>query len=220
MTDAEEKEQTRVILFEGKENGLYPFSFVKALRKAKPSLSILVIDNSRLQDLYYAVPKQENIGNIYDAPVLAKRQYTKDVFSKFDYVVVYLGENVDEEYESFANMIFVISDYGLASKRFLSEFACASKASVQFIFTDKVSNKVTEQMMLKDMAHYDRHTIADFAVVDMAEEDQAAYINWLRDGDNNAAKMSKDYQDTIAILVKYATGSAAVIADDAEEEQE
>lgn len=209
--EATAKEDTKLILFEGTEKGIYVYHFVMQLALNRPEADILVIDNSYSQDLFEAIPRDGKIGNIYGTSVLSQRRMTPDAFKKFDYVVVYLGECIDQEYILAANYTFVLSDYSIKSKKYLNAFTAPDTTDVQFIFINKVAPKVTEKLMLQDMTNYNVKPETELIVIELAEEDLVGYISWLYEGDRKFTSMSKEYTNAIsAIATAIASGKKSI----------
>ena len=206
------KPQSKLIVFAGTENCLPAyFTAVKLHEQA----DVLLIDNSQTHDLIEAVPKSGEFGNANEISVAANKMITPEVFEKFDYVVAYLGYNYDEEYCQAADLIVLVSDYTLVSKKFMSDFD-PKDTPVRMLFINRITNRVSEKLLLDSMKHYQVSDGDSVLSCEFTEEDAAAYISFLYEGYRNFSSMSREYQKSISVIVKDAVNGYQIAAQEEE----
>ncbi|ADL36217.1 hypothetical protein bpr_II280 (plasmid) [Butyrivibrio proteoclasticus B316] len=199
IQEAQDKSEPKLVVIVGSENSLFPLFIAQTI--TDEDSGVLLIDNSRTQDLYEPVPKDNKIGNADEVCVVSNRIYSPDVFKKFDYTIAYLGYNVQDDYIENADFIIVLSDYTLVSRDFLAQLELKNKPA-RIVFYNKVSTRVTEKMLLDVMQ---KNTALDTDVIvslEFTEDDANAYINFLYEGTRSISTASKDMRNAIALLNK------------------
>lgn len=206
VKEAENKQDTKIILVVGAEHSIFPFHLAHSLKNRGGD--VLLIDNSISQDLFSAVPKDGEIGNAYEISVVSKRAVTMPTFKKFDFVIVYLGYTPDESYYDVADGIILLSDYTLVSRDYMAEFD-AHNIPFQVVFFNKVTGRVSEKMLLDVMTKSPVKAGSEIHSLEFTEEDASGYIHLLYDGFYAISKMSKDYQSTLSALTNFVIAPVA-----------
>lgn len=199
VEDAPVKEKTRILVFYGLEQGLLPYHVALLLKSAEKGADILLIDNSRTQTLFESVPGQDGIGTVRDMYVLSNRAYTEEKVHCYNYVIVFMGENEDETYFSKATDLFVCSDYQpFLIKKMMSApiiHGGEENSRLTSIFLDKVSNKIQEKDILKQLPYINKGDLC--LTADISPEDHAAYLAFLYNGVQKLSVMSSDWKSII-----------------------
>ena len=197
VQEASVKQQTRLIVFAGSENGLFPF--LTAVKLKNNENDVLLVDNSQTHDIFSAVPKQGEIGNANEVSVVADRMITPEVFEKFDYVIAYLGYNYEESYYQQADLFVLLCDYTLVARQFMHDFD-PQGTPVRLVFFNRISNRVSEKSLVDVMQHCTMASLGEFISLEFTEVDGAAYIGFLYEGYRSLSSMSREYQKAISII--------------------
>lgn len=214
LQQAAAKQQTKLIVFAGSENGLFPFLTAVSLKNNDND--VLLIDNSQTHDIFMAVPKLGDIGNANEVSVVADRMITPDVFEKFDYVIAYLGYNYEQEYYEQANQFVLLCDYTLVAREFMRNFDPLKKP-MRVVFFNRISNRVSEKSLIDVMKHCDIVTLGEYLSLEFTEIDGNAYISFLYEGYRSLSSMTKEYQKAIQTLVKDAINGVVMETPETEE---
>lgn len=191
------RQEPKIILIAGSERSIYPFFLALSLQAR--GRSVLVIDNSVSQDLFSALPKLGETATINDIPVLRMRKYTPEAMAQFEYTIVYLGYmGLEKEYAAMADTAFIISDYTLISQKCVEEMIVPEQLSVRFIFDSKPSGRLSEDLIISKMKHYNAPADMEHYVLFVDERDMAGYLELLNSGYTMMKSMSKPFQKIIS----------------------
>lgn len=199
---AEKKAETKIIVFTGSEKGIFAYHTALAVQTCNMARNVLVIDNSLKQDLFNACPHVGRIGSIGRATILSARQYTKEALQYFDLVIVYLGYNLDKEYIDAASKVYVMSDYSMTAKNFLSNIPLPKDGKCQMLFFDKATPKIKEKTFTFELENgvINEETDPDL-VCESDPADLEGYAVWQFDGYRSLSSMSADYKEAICNIV-------------------
>ena len=215
-----EKQEPRLILIGGSEKGIYTFFLALSLYRNYGKKSVLVIDNSYSQDLFHSVPEEGGIGTIDDIPVLSSRRYTPAIMSQFDYTIVYSGySEMDPEYAKACDIIFLLSDYSIASQDYLENVKIPKGKPVRFMFDPKPNNKLKEDTILSQMKHYNVPAGSEYYILFVDERDIGGYQELQNSGYVMLKSMSKAFQKIIGGMSNDVQNSSGGALPEYEEEE-
>ncbi|MCD8082194.1 MAG: hypothetical protein LUE86_01380 [Clostridiales bacterium] len=199
IEEAPVKEKTKLLVFFGTERGIIPVHTAQLLKTAEKQADILLIDNSESQDLYSSVPHTDGIGSVDDMYVLSRRKYTEEAFSRFDYVIAYIGRSINFTYADHADFLFPVNDYTPDSVELLKRTAVMFPRHGQtttMLFLNRATSKIREKNILAQIPYMGKGDLS--LITEVAPEDRAGYINFLYNGKQKLSSMSGDYRNMIA----------------------
>lgn len=210
IEEAPDHPDSKVLVFAGLEEPLFPFHVSKLLKAADAGLDILLIDNSRQQGIFSSVPNDGEIGNTSDGIyVLANREITEDAFAKFDYVIVYLGTRMDSGYLGRADMLFLEHNYTPAATILLAGVPAVrpKEQKVAAVFFHRTGAKISERDILKQIPYIEKEDLA--VSMDLAIEDQTGKLSFLYNGAQAIAPMSADWKGALSEICSLIQGPKA-----------
>lgn len=192
----------KTIAFRGNEKGDFPYYIAKSLASNK--FKVAVIDNSFSKDLFESIHQYREDGkNIIEKEnmVYLKDALVSDEFmDKFDYVIFYMGLNDKTLTTQYS---FILPDYSNTSIQQVKQFDEDVLADSYYIMRDKVTKKVTEKAIAKEL-NVNSSQILGYLPLDL--KDQIAYMNFNYSGRQRIKELSSDMQLAIMTVVAMITG--------------
>lgn len=149
MSIIREEKETKIISFIGMEQCdiLYYISDY-GIKQGK---KVLVVDNSFSNDMYKAFTTIEDgvFVEIGDLMVVKDIQYNENFYSKFDYVFVYHGMNLEKESYEKSDYLYVMTNYMPVQVEKIKEIPLDKDRVHHMIFRDKVLKKITEDYIVE-----------------------------------------------------------------------
>lgn len=195
MIEREDK-KTKLISFTGKERGDVPFYMAALL--ACTGNEVLIVDNSEGSDLFGSVPKPdgEDFAKTGRVSVVRKKKYSEEFFSVFDYVIIYNGYCMGEDFEELVNesdVNYLVTDYSWVTTLFMKkQLENLSDKKFRVIFIDKPSGKIHEKLILDEIGVAN---VEEQYMLPADPQDYGCYVNFLRNGRQKLAPLSADFKN-------------------------
>jgi len=191
------KRLANVSIFTGLERSDFVYFMAKLLSGEG---SVLVIDNSVSGDLYNAV-------NIFDDSYAVEKEYVNYarnikpswiLFNKFDFVLLYLGNNYDEKLMRDIKKVFVMPDYTPAELSRFTSLDPKTKKVCSLIMRDKASNRISDRAVPEML---DINPVQFKGTISYDREDYCAYLSFVYDGNQKLKNLSPNYMEALAYVL-------------------
>ncbi len=161
---------------------------------------VLIIDNTLNHGMFHSLRKPEGeesvqVGNIF---VTCNKKYSEYFFSRFDYVILYHGMNLNEELIEKSDYRYLVCDFNPFTSARLAKHLARINENLDYylILRDKVHDKVSEKMMLSELGLRDTH-VKEIFTLPYSDIDYMCYMNLLRNGSQQIKNTSADTRDCL-----------------------
>lgn len=168
--------------------------------------TVLVVDNSRYQELFKSIPKPEGermvqTGNIY---YISNIKYSEDFFAQYDFVIIYHGMEIRDELNAVSDYRYIATDYSPITTERLKKELDRQEDTLKYhiIFRNKISGKIQEKMVLHELGLSEK-SVKESYVLSFNETDELCQLCLLRNGSIKTKSCSAEMKDYINAV--YAT---------------
>ena len=207
MIKSGEDKLTRLISIGGYCDCGFAYYIAKIL--ADIGNSVMVLDNSKKHDLYQSLAGEEDPGVVDTANgkmvVMKDIAFSLEPFSKVDYVISWLGTNLDPELWKYSDLRILAANYDRFEMEDLKGRLEGLRKDVHLVFVDKIQNKVKED----DVADFlgvdkvDLYVNGGYQTVDMDIVDKACYQAFQYNKRQSLKAFSQPYKEVITEAVQY-----------------
>ena len=165
------------------------------------SVNVVLIDNSEQHELFRTIhglieddtEEEEALIERGNVSYLKDIAYSPDFFKSFDYIVVQMGNNYNEEYIEYSDLVFCMPDY----RPYSIEDVPGLPETTMYIMRDK-AGKVNEKSDAELMGELPEQIVGS---IDYDYNDYSAYLALLYNGRQRLKGLSEAMIEALAFVV-------------------
>lgn len=197
----------------GLEKGDFPYFLSKSLDLLNKN--VLVIDNSKMKDLYGSL-NAPGINNEDDDETVQQNgvtfvkniAYSHRAFLLYDYVIVFHGLEVNYDYLDVSDQTYLVCNYEPKYIKALKQkfYDLKKMCTVHILLRDKINDKISDNTVVSSLTNGTDISVENVSVIPFDERDYGIYQSFTYNGVQKIKPLSADYLDVLAEITLKLTG--------------